>query len=332
MFSNVWKFTYSISSKLHTHSVSDKHYLYTRIESEDWLKAFFPTTMLVDLPFREVKIAWRFVVYDISATVMPALLFTVAAIHATHQPLFRVPFLIAQSLLYFFLYIYVFCVSNQLTGVDEDRINKPDRPLPSGLVTEQGVWIRFALGVVAFFTAGLALGCVQWALLWLLSLSINNLTPLGKRWITKHVNITVGTFAMMGAAWQIVAPHDELSMAWTVVTALIVFWMITVQDLRDIQGDMQIGRRTLPIVLGEINSRWLIALSFIVAPVLTHIYLFVPAGLTGNAIICEIILGVLCLIIAIRAIALRGKAADHRTYMLFTYWYVALLASAIVVI
>jgi 4-hydroxybenzoate polyprenyltransferase len=107
--------------------------------------------------------------------------------------------------------------------------------------------------------------------------------------------------------------------------------MITVQDLRDIQGDLQIGRSTLPIVMGEIPSRVLIALAFVTAPILTHVFLFVPAGLTGDAIICETILGALCLIIAVRAIALRSKVADHRTYMLFTYWYVALLASAIVV-
>src|SRR5262249_33630906 len=147
------------------------------------------------------------------------------------------------------------CVSNQITGVAEDRVNKPDRPLPAGPVTEKSAWIRFMLWGIVFLAAGLLLGCIQWTLLSLIRLGVNNLTVYGKLWITKHINITLGTFAMMGAAWQIVAPHDALSMTWTVVTSLIVFSMITVQDLRDIQGDLQIGRSTLPIVMGEIPSR-----------------------------------------------------------------------------
>jgi 4-hydroxybenzoate polyprenyltransferase len=186
--------------------------------------------------------------------------------------------------------------------------------------------------MVLFALVGWFCGCLEWALLWEASLIINNLTPVGKTWVFKHVNITVGTFAMMAAAWQIVAPMTPIAMTWVAVTSLIVFPLIAVQDLRDMMGDKAIGRTTLPILLGEGISRPFIAIVFLLTPIVTHLYMVVPAGVTVSGFLCEVILTGICVTIAIRTILFRNKEADHRSYLLFTYWYCALLAAAIVIL
>jgi 4-hydroxybenzoate polyprenyltransferase len=119
-------------------------------------------------------------------------------------------------------------------------------------------------------------------------------------------------------------------MTWIVVTSLIVFPLIAIQDLRDMSGDRAVGRTTLPILLGEQISRPFIAVVFLLAPIVTHYFMVVPAGVNYGGLVCEIILTGICLTIAVRTLQLRTKEADHRSYLLFTYWYCALLATAIV--
>jgi 4-hydroxybenzoate polyprenyltransferase len=280
----------------------------------------------------EIIIAWHFVVYDLSATVMPAMLFVVAAIHSTQLSPLKTLFVAGRGLIYFFLYIFVFCVSNQLHGVEEDRLNKPKRPLPSGMVTPQGAVIRWYIGMILFTLVGWLFGVVEWALLWQLSLLINNFTPARRMWLYKHINITVGTFAMMAAAWQIVTPLTPIAWQWVIATSLLVFPLITVQDLRDIEGDAAVQRRTLPIVMGEWPTRLFIAVWFLFAPWITHITMFAPLGLNIQALVCELGLTVTCVVVAVRTVFMRTREADHRSYMLFTYWYCFLLASAIIVL
>jgi 4-hydroxybenzoate polyprenyltransferase len=263
---------------------------------------------------------------------MPAMLFVIAAIHHAQPNTTETIMYIIRGLLYFFLYIYVFCISNQITGSEEDRLNKPLRPLPAGLVTVEGAKVRWYVGMALFTITGFLFGVFEWAVLWQISLLINNLTPLGKTWLYKHINITVGTGAMMAAAWQIVTPLTPIAIQWIVATSLLVFPLITIQDLRDIEGDAKVGRRTLPIVIGAWPTRILILVSFLLAPWITHVTMFAPLGLTLPGVLSEVGLTLTCVIVAIRTLLLRNKAADHRTYMVFTYWYCFLLASAILVL
>ena len=53
-----------------------------------------------------------------------------------------------------------FNLSNQYTGAEEDKINKPDRPIPSGLVTVEGARFRWYIVTVLYLIVGLAIGNV----------------------------------------------------------------------------------------------------------------------------------------------------------------------------
>jgi 4-hydroxybenzoate polyprenyltransferase len=80
-------------------------------------------------PLRELRLSIQFIRRDIATTLIPSFIFTVVAVKYA-WPLSGLELLcvLGRWGLYFWLYIYTFCLANQIAGVDEDRINKPTRP------------------------------------------------------------------------------------------------------------------------------------------------------------------------------------------------------------
>lgn len=122
----------------------------------------------------EIILHWRFNRYDISATVIPGLLFLLAAWHSDQLNWSTLPNLIFWGAIYFWLYCICFCISNQLAGEAEDRLNKPDRPLVQGLVSRQGAFIRWVIAMGLFSLLGWWLGVLEWTLLWQVTLTLHN--------------------------------------------------------------------------------------------------------------------------------------------------------------
>lgn len=276
----------------------------------------------------EIALHWRFIGRDASTTIIPGLIFVVAAWTHTAASLSALALLLSQGLIYFWIYVATFCLSNQIVGVAEDRINKPDRPLVAGLVSQRGAWVRWAIYMTIFPALGWWFGVLPWAILWQVVIILHNFGGWGQRWFTKHLAMSLGTLAQLAAAWQLVAPITPSAWRWIAGISLLIFPLVAVQDLRDMSGDRAIGRTTMPLVLGEMPTRRLICVGFLLAPVAIHVLLLAPLGLSARLIVCDVLLAALSFTIAWRVIRLRW--ADHQTYMLFTYWYCALLSSAIV--
>lgn len=280
----------------------------------------------------EVYLYWRFTRYDISATVIPGILFMLAAWHSAQPDWHALPGLIVWGMIYFWLYCVSFCLSNQLAGEAEDRLNKPDRPLVSGLVSRRGTWLRWFGAMTLFTLVGWWLGVVEWTLLWQVTLTLHNLGGFARHYWLKNLSMTLGAIAQLAAAWQMVRPLTPEAWVWIFVPALTLLSNASLQDLRDIEGDRMNRRRTLPIIFGVNATRVFVAVAFVLLALLTHFALFVPAGLHAGALLLDLILAGLCLVIAGRVLLLRTTAADHSSYMLYTYWYCFLLAAAIVVL
>ena len=113
------------------------------------------------------------------------------------------------ALIYFFHYIYSFNLSNQYTGAEEDKINKPDRPILSGLVTVEGARFRWYVVTVLYHLAGLAIGNVWSSLLWILDYLAYNMFMCSMSTPTIDIDIT---------------PHNILS----VVLRRLYMWCLTV--------------------------------------------------------------------------------------------------------
>lgn len=239
--------------------------------------------------------------------------------------------LLASCLLYFGFYIYGFCLSNQLVGREEDRINKPDRVIASGQLSESGAKLRLGIALVLFPLTGVIIGgttLLGFALAWQLIFLAYNGLGLHRHWATKNlVFISLGTIVLLAPAWHLGASLNAEAWRWIVVVSVTFGATLHLQDLRDIEGDRATGRRTLPIAFDEQTARRLIALSIASLPLIIHFTLFQQAA-TILAITIELVLAVLNVWTALRVISQRDAGFDHKTYMLHTYWFCLVVASA----
>lgn len=280
----------------------------------------------------EITLSWRFIAGDLSSTIVPALLFLGAAWNRQTVSNGELVRAVAYGLVYFWLYVYVFCLSNQLAGIEEDRVNKPYRPLVTGAVSYRGVQERWLLMMVFFAILGWLLDVLHWTLLWQIVVVLHNFGGWAKRWYGKNVLMSFGLIAQLGAAWELVQPMTGVAWQWVLVIAGVVFLLVPVQDLRDMDGDRRVDRRTFPLVFGEKLTRIFLATCFGVLPLILHYGLMQPAGASWTIFACDISLAALSLALSARVLLCRTTRADHWTYLLFTYWYCLVLLSAMIIL
>jgi 4-hydroxybenzoate polyprenyltransferase len=66
------------------------------------------------------------------------------------------------------------------------------------------------------------------------------------------------------------------------------------------------------------------SLFFLSLPAVVHFALMPPSGSSGR-LVWEGMLALMCLLVAVRLLVRRSPRDDHRTYMLYCYWYCLLL-------
>lgn len=280
----------------------------------------------------ELLLSWLVIKSDISATIVPTLLFTIAAWNSVSGSLYDLGVALGRGLIYFWLYVLIFCLSNQLVGVEEDRINKPYRPLAAGLVSYRGALIRWVASMVVFSIVGWWFGVLEWALLWQAASVLHNFGDWSKHWFGKHLVMSIGIVAGLAPAWELATPLTDDAWRWIVLLACVILPLIATQDLRDTAGDYAIGRRTFPIAFGVRATRLMLGLCFALLPIVVHYTLMTSTTGIWHMLICHVALTGLSLLIAVRVLLYRTRQADQYTYKLFTYWYCCMMASAIVIL
>jgi 4-hydroxybenzoate polyprenyltransferase len=291
---------------------------------------------LLERLIRELRVTYGFIRRDLSVTVFPATLTCVTALHASGatEPGAALTGLIS-CIAYFVFHIYVFAIDNQILGVEEDRMNKPDRVLPRGLISVEDARARRLAAMVLFPTIGWLLGGVAlfgWAVGWVaLTLTYNHL-GLHRHWLTKNgLFITLYAILLLAPAWHFGAALNTTAWRWILVLSVAMGLTLTLQDLRDVRGDEALGRRTLPIVFGETPARLVIAGTIALLPLAVH-FALVPTARSVRVVAVETALALLNVAVVGRTLLARSDEADHRTYMLHTYWFCGVLASGLVFI
>ena len=279
----------------------------------------------------EIRLSFLFIRNDVWTTVIPASAFVLAAARYAGSAPVAVLVAFVQGALYFWLFIYGFTLTNQLFGIEEDRINKPHRPLVSGRCGLRGARIRTAVVLVAFPLTGWWFGVAHWALLWEVVFLLNNVARWERHWILKDLFIGIGVLAQLAAAWEIVAPMNALSWRWVGTLAVAVLALIPIQDLRDIDGDRAVGRRTLVIAFGQRTTRYYLATGFLLLPVAVHLLLMSPSR-SPVAPVWDVVVAATSWWIVARVITRRSRADDRRSQRLFEQLYTLVLLSAIVVL
>ncbi|MBT2470075.1 UbiA family prenyltransferase [Streptomyces sp. ISL-66] len=149
--------------------------------------------------------------------------------------------------------------------------------------------------------------------------------------MSKNLYTAASTMLGWAACWQIAAPLE--AGAWRIILTLTACVMATIhiQDLRDIDGDRQAGRRTAPLVWGERLTRSTLTATIAFLPAVTFV-LYDLAHHGWPAWVAWALSSILALAAALRLLTTAGQAADQRTYRTWEQWVTAALACAVLVI
>ena len=184
--------------------------------------------------------------YVLSALITVSLLFYVAS-----GKIFEFP-LIAGIILYS-IGIVAFNSYNMVFDTDIDKINKPDRPIPSGRISKK---IIFLLSIALFsLTIILSIFLNIWlSLLFLLFFSeaILYSTPpirLRKFFLFHNINATI-IFALIPIGIILTLTNKIIPLEFIFYLIGLVFVTATIKDYEDIEGEKRFGIKTIPNKLG----------------------------------------------------------------------------------
>jgi len=218
-------------------------------------------------------------------------------------------------------------VPNQILGVEEDRINKPWRPLAAGLVTPTGMWVRWVLGTLLYLELSWwFIRVMPWTIGWMALMAVYIFTPwLHRTWFGKNLIFVSGTFVnefggALAIAGQPLDARTWMFLGWTSFWGSVVY---LIQDFRDAEGDLKMQRRTLPVLLGNATATKRVAASTFLVAVVNGLFYWrfgVPAWWSAfHALICVAL-----------ATGLRSATSQRQFYNLYHFveWYLVFLGAS----
>ncbi|KAL1747284.1 hypothetical protein HDZ31DRAFT_80638 [Schizophyllum fasciatum] len=111
-----------------------------------------------------------------------------------------------------------------IVGLDEDKLSKPDRPIPSGRISPESTQILYVCLVLASLLMSARHGLLTPSAIYFAAIVAYNEYSLARNWLCKSLLSAIG----YGQA----------------------------QDFRDREGDAAIGRKTLAHLLPQVVGRW----------------------------------------------------------------------------
>lgn len=257
---------------------------------------------------------YLFVKSDIKTILAPITIFAVLAARS-----FSVPRLL-HTIFWVWLHLLQFCVSNQTASPEEDTLNKPWRPIPSGRLSVQAAvrsrWLLAPLCVIASKVYGVSIvgGLLT------ICIVLHNELGFHSHWFSRNLlNALAYSLFDVGAACVASQDRDPIFISRIlfsgVVNSLIILTTIHAQDFRDEEGDRLEGRKTLPIVaprLGRLSM-----------PLALCLWSFALSKLFNTGLLINASVLVLGLFVGLRFYQVRTVAADQTSYTLYNIWLVA---------
>ncbi|MEO0288362.1 MAG: geranylgeranylglycerol-phosphate geranylgeranyltransferase [candidate division WOR-3 bacterium] len=162
-------------------------------------------------------------------------------------------------------------IINDIFDLETDRINKPQRPLVKSKFNIKFIYlIYFLFSILSFFISFF----LSWKLLFIVVFStvILYLYSYKLKRIPFLGNLII---SLLSGLLFIFGSEIAGDISKGIFPALFAFFMTLgreiLKDIEDINGDKYIGRKTLPIVLGEENSLFVAIFVFTILIVLTFI-------------------------------------------------------------
>ncbi|MEU4675215.1 UbiA family prenyltransferase [Amycolatopsis sp. NPDC023774] len=279
---------------------------------------------------REANLTGRMMADDSFIAVLP-IVFSVAAGAYAGRPAVELLAGVGKAVVLALLFVYVFVSVNQARSGAEDALNKPYRPVPAGLVTPKGLGRRFWVAMVVYPVLGWVFGAWPWPLLWQVTTLVVHsrwASPRYYLWWKTPMNIS-GAVTTLATGWQVSAPLGATAWTWIATVSLYFPLAMIFEDVRDMDGDRAIGRRTPALVFGPtFVRRWFATFSALL-PCVVYFGLARPSGAGDwRGVISAVVLGILSWTCAARALRRHSRSADRLTLQLFFLTWVLTLASA----
>ena len=176
------------------------------------------------------------------------------------------------------LCIYVF---NAIADQKEDRINSPRRPLPSGTVKEQDAKLMAIFsGAVAFLMSFLIdiPTLILFGIAFLLGIAYSQKAIRAKRYASYKLIVVASGSALASLTGGVVGGKIcPTVMLASTVFALFALVTVILGDIADFKGDVSVGSRTLPILVGKERALDIIT----AAPIVLIFLAFISYPFTG---------------------------------------------------
>ncbi|KAI5825149.1 hypothetical protein K523DRAFT_313968 [Schizophyllum commune Tattone D] len=208
-------------------------------------------------------------------------------------------------------------VSNQYTSLEEDRLNKPWRPLPSRRITEgQAKTLRWSLVPLTVGFSVIGGPNAVAASLWLATaFLIYESNAVAGHWFGKNIMNSLGYLGFEYGATSLLAGGKPLSSSTALLllcSGLVILTTVHAQDFADIEGDRALGRMTLPIRFPGLSRAGV----YIGVP----LWSFFLAYAWGMLRWYRVAFQVLGLVVAWRYYAFQTVEGDRRSYVLYNVW------------
>ena len=193
---------------------------------------------------------------------------------------------------------------NQITDLDIDRMNKPDRPLPSGRMSIGTAAVTATVLYLVCLIAAFALGFGFFLVILvgaILSVAYsmppirtknNPLLANPTMAIARGILLILAGYVVqleLGMESASLAEHARLifsnSAPWAagVIMFLFLLGAASTKDFADIEGDKAYGARSIPVVLGIRRAAWFMApffvIPFLLIPIAVALGYLIPATL-----------------------------------------------------
>lgn len=274
--------------------------------------------------------AYLFSCSDLEAIVIAPFIFALLASQAAPllsmgDPPCSMPILLRapQMIIWSWSGLLLFNLHNQRhrQSVEEDAVNKPWRPIPSGRLTpEQATVVLFCLYPLNLIVSLAVGGLVPLAVITTFSVWNNEFQDRSGGFL-KNLHNGMGITAFLAGPLEIATGNSifggqAIAAGWLGVIAMTITCTIHVQDLRDMEGDAVAGKRTIPILMGEMNARLFVALG--VAFWSAFGCWFWDTWMEG------ILMAGLGLTLISNMVGIRTRAGDRLSYRLWAPWLLAL--------
>lgn len=162
-------------------------------------------------------------------------------------------------------------IINDIYDIEIDRINKPNRPLPSGKVTVKEAWIYFTLSYSGAIVLSYFCGRAMFAIAFVIGLLLIVYSMRLKRTVLCG-NLTVSLATAVAFIYGALAVEDWQS---GIIPAVFAFLFHLgreiIKDMQDLEGDVQHQSITFPARFGVRTSVLLVNFVFVLLIVLTFL-------------------------------------------------------------